>query len=97
LKGPVITLGDFGLPSWSEEIKEFKFRNNLVDSRRDIGPSAVNKPILLFKIPIDHIFYSKEIECTGFHVIDGTSTNHLGILGKYQLKELASLTPETIH
>ena len=96
LTGPVITLGDFSLPSWSEEIKDFKFRNKLVDSRRDIVPPAVNKPVLMFKIPIDHIFYSKEIECTAFNVIDGKSTNHLGILGKYQLKDLASLEAPAI-
>lgn len=92
LSGPVITLGDFSLPSWSQEIKEFKALAHLHDSRRDIVPASLQGSLSLLKIPIDHIFYSGDIECTAFQVLSDATSSHLGILGKYQMKEFASLT-----
>jgi endonuclease/exonuclease/phosphatase (EEP) superfamily protein YafD len=91
LDGPVITLGDFSLPGWSNEIKEFKEIANLSDSRRDVMMRSSGNPIFLFNIPIDHIFYSNDFECTAFNAISGDKSNHMGIVGKYQLKVLASL------
>lgn len=91
LKGPVITLGDYSLPSWSEEIKAFKRLTALRDSRRDIVQSRPGKQIFLFDIPIDHIFYSREIECTAFGVISDSTSTHLGLRGSYQLRALAGL------
>jgi endonuclease/exonuclease/phosphatase (EEP) superfamily protein YafD len=91
LEGPVITLGDFSLPGWSNEIKEFKKIANLNDSRRDAMMRSAGNPIFLFNIPIDHIFYSPDFECTAFNAISGDNSNHMGIIGKYQLKALASL------
>lgn len=93
LSGPVITLGDFSLPSWSSEIKDFKLITNLHDSRRDIVPAGFRKAVFAFRIPIEHIFYSSDIECTSFRVINSKTKSHLGIIGKYQLKEFASLEP----
>ncbi|MDX1476707.1 MAG: endonuclease/exonuclease/phosphatase family protein [Saprospiraceae bacterium] len=91
LEGPVITLGDFNLPSWSSEIKEFKSYAGLNDSRRDIVPASLQGTISLLKIPIDHILYSDEIECTAFRVLASQDASHLGIFGKYQMKQLAAL------
>ena len=95
LDGPVITVGDFSLPSWSQEIKDFKDNSSLSDSRRDMVPAVFNKPLFMLNIPIDHIFYSDDIECTSFKVIDSQEGSQLGILGKYQLKEFAQLTTPT--
>lgn len=91
LNGPIITLGDFNLPPWSQEVKEFKNFSKLLDSRRDIVPASIQGSISLLKIPVDHIFYSSEIECTAFQVITSHTSSHLGILGRYQMKEFASL------
>ena len=91
LDGPVITLGDFNIPSWSSEIKEFKSFAGLNDSRRDIVPSSLQGTISLLKIPVDHILYSDEIECTAFRVLAGQHATHLGIFGKYQMKQVALL------
>ena len=91
LEGPVITLGDFSLPGWSNEINEFKQFANLSDSRRDVMLRSTGNPIFFFNIPIDHIFYSNDFECTAFNSISGDKSSHLGISGKYQLKALASL------
>ena len=97
LSGPVITLGDFSLPAWSQEIMDFKLITDLQNSRRDIVPSGSHKPILSLRIPLDHIFYSNDIECTSFRVIDGIQESHVGIVGKYQLKEIAALSPEVLN
>ena len=91
LDGPIIMLGDLNIPSWSEELKEFKSFASLNDSRRDIGPASVAGTISLLKIPIDHIMYSQDVECTAFQVLTNASDAHLGIFGRYQLKEFASL------
>ena len=85
LEGPVITLGDFSLPPWSEEIKFFKEVGRLMDSRRDLAQQISPDRMFLFNIPIEHIFYSYEIECTAFSVIN-ERTSPLGITGNYQLK-----------
>lgn len=85
LEGPVITLGDFSLPPWSEEIKYFKEVGRLMDSRRDLAQQISPDRMFLFNIPIEHIFYSYEIECTAFSVIN-EQTSPLGITGSYQLK-----------
>jgi len=91
LDGPVITLGDFSLPGWSTEIKEFKQSANLSDSRRDVMLRSTDNPVFFFNIPIDHIFYSSDFECTAFNAISDDKSSHLGISGKYQLKAFASL------
>lgn len=88
LDGPVITCGDYNLPSWAPEVKEYKNLAELQDSRRDINPASVQGSFSLFKVPIDHIFYTDEVECTSFRVIDDIKSRHLGIIGTYQLKEI---------
>ena len=94
LKGPVLTLGDFSLPAWSNEIKEFKQFAKLNDSRRDVMMRSKANPVFFFNIPIDHIFYTNDFECTAFNSISGDKSSHLGISGNYQLKALASLEPD---
>ena len=77
---PSIVLGDFNLVYWSNEIRDFRNKADLANSRRDIASN-------LFKIPpYDHIFFSEELECTGFQDISDTISNHLGIIGSYQFK-----------
>jgi endonuclease/exonuclease/phosphatase (EEP) superfamily protein YafD len=82
--GPSLVMGDFNLPSWAQEIKEFKYIANLNDSRRDIMPTSLQGNISIFNIPVDHIFYSGQLDCTDFQVIEDVSGNHLGIKGTYQ-------------
>ena len=94
IEEPVITLGDYSLPSWSDEIKLFKRVAELRDSRRDIVPGTPGRQIFLFNIPIDHIFYTNEIECTAFGTISDSTATPLGITGSYQLKALAQLKAE---
>jgi endonuclease/exonuclease/phosphatase (EEP) superfamily protein YafD len=86
LSGPVITCGDYNLPSWATELKEYKALAQLNDSRRDIIPASNQGSLSIFKVPVDHIFFTHDIECTAFRVIQDENARHLGISGTYQLK-----------
>jgi endonuclease/exonuclease/phosphatase (EEP) superfamily protein YafD len=79
--GPSIVLGDFNLVYWSNEIRNFREKTQLKNSRRDVSQN-------LLKIPYDHIFFSGELECTKFQDISDTISNHLGIIGTYQIREM---------
>lgn len=78
---PVINLGKFNMTYWNNEIKTFKNQAEIEHSRLDAAEAGL-------KPPIDHIFYSEELECTGFEEILGTDNTHLGIIGNYQFKEV---------
>lgn len=87
LRDPVLVAGDLNLPSWTNEVMEFKVQSKLTDSRRDITPTSMQGSVSLFKVPVDHIFFSEDLECTSFQVITGARDGHLGVLGSYQLIE----------
>lgn len=78
LKSPVIIAGDFNLVYWSNEIRSFRNKAKLFNSRRDASENGL-------KAAYDHIFYSRELECTGFAEINEFTT-HVGIIGSYQKK-----------
>ena len=75
----VISLGDFNMVYWSNDIMEFRKDADLKNSRRDFTP-------LGFRKPYDHIFYSGDLECTKFKEIKDGDSNHVGIIGTYQFK-----------
>lgn len=77
LKGPVIAFGDYNQVQWSDVVQNFKADNLLYDSRR----------FPFFDYPSDHIFYSSHFKCTDFQTIQTPSTQHLGVVGNYQLDE----------
>ena len=85
LDRPVVVAGDLNLPSWTNEVMEFKLQGKLSDSRRDIIPASTQGSVSLLKVPVDHIFFSGDLECTSFQAITGAREGHLGILGSYQL------------
>lgn len=76
LRKPVLVMGDFQVMPWSSEVVRFKTKGVLLDSRRDMS---------LTYLPYDHIFYSKELECTDFKSIGTKNTTHLGVMGEFQL------------
>lgn len=84
IKDPVITIGDYNVVSWSNEIQDFKEKANLRDSRRGFLPSYPTGHFSFFSIPVDHIFYSQDLECTDFKTISSPSSEHLGIQGSFQ-------------
>ncbi len=73
---PILVFGDYQVMPWSSEIIRFRQRAKLNDSRRDISPNY---------FPHDHIFYSDLLECVDFKSLGDKNTNHLGVMGRYQL------------
>ncbi len=87
LNGSVIVLGDFHLPPWSVEVQKFKTSSRLKDGRRDIHPRNIDGSLSLPKIPVEHILYSDDFECTSFSEIGNAGIGRIGITGTYQLHE----------
>jgi hypothetical protein len=85
LPGSFIVLGDLHLPSWASEIQKFKEISRLQDSRRDINPRNVDGSVTLPRIPVEHIFFSDEFECTAFSELGNSTIGRIGITGTYQL------------
>lgn len=86
---PTIVLGDFNSVSWSVEIKSFLETSGLIESRRGFMPYPFVSTSSIFKVPLDHIFYSEHLECIGFENIVKADDNHLGISGTYSRKKSA--------
>jgi len=78
LKKPVITMGDFHMVYWSQELNEFMAKASMENSRR-------SSTLLRTRI-YDHIFFSDLLECTQFKEIQDGQQNHIGIIGTYQLR-----------
>lgn len=90
-KAPIITFGDYNLVSWSDEIRVFREKASLRDSRRSFIPGFPNS-----FYPIDHVFYSEHFECTSFESILDDEGEKMGIIGRYQFKPTYSNASKTI-
>lgn len=77
---PVINLGKYNMTYWSNEVRTFTNQADLDHSRRDAVAAGLVPPF-------DHIFYTKQLECTEFEEILDSERTHLGIIGNYQFKE----------
>ena len=88
MDAPYVVFGDFNVAGWYDEIQDFRERIELMDSRRGYMP-AVNS---IFSYPVDHIFFSEQLECIGFEVLETPSSGQIGIVGTYQYS--AALTSE---
>ncbi len=78
--GPKITLGAFNTVEWSTELQDFRKILRLNSSRRGTNPFG--------QIPYEHIFYSSNLECVGFHSILSIEGSHVGIHGTYQFRNI---------
>lgn len=79
IDGPVISLGDFNMTYWSNEIRSFRQTAKLENSRRNITLNS-------FGGPYSHIFYSNDFECVFFQEVRNKEQNSIGIVGTYQFK-----------
>jgi endonuclease/exonuclease/phosphatase (EEP) superfamily protein YafD len=79
LGNAVLSLGDFNMVYWANEISQFRSNTQLLNSRREA-------PVGSLKMPYDHIFYSDDLECTSFQEIKDSNQSHIGIIGTYQFK-----------
>jgi endonuclease/exonuclease/phosphatase (EEP) superfamily protein YafD len=76
---PSLVFGDFNMVYWADEILEFRSNASLSNSRREAN-------ISLTRQSFDHMFFSKELECTVFEEILDQNGKHIGIVGSYQIK-----------
>jgi len=77
---PVITLGEYHAPPWFEEVRMLMQTGQLLDSRSRANQGLDN----LFQYPIDYIFYSEQLRCSDFHIVEGPSTSNLGIQAAFE-------------
>jgi len=77
---PLIALGEYNMVYWANEIRSFRSKTNLQNSRRDLVEGNL-------RVPYDHIFFSSNLECTQFKEMKGASQNYIGIMGTYQIKK----------
>jgi endonuclease/exonuclease/phosphatase (EEP) superfamily protein YafD len=83
IAGPKVAIGDFNSVPWDSAITEFKRVTLLKDSRKTLTPTYPAY-LKIAQIPLDYIFHSEELTCLDFTSIEGTSSDHLGILGTYR-------------
>ena len=76
---PSLVFGDFNLVYWSEEVSHFRNNSLLNNSRKEVVPAS-------FKLPYDHIFYSKSLECLNERDILDARDEKIGYMGVYQAK-----------
>lgn len=79
INAPIITLGDYNVVPQSSEINGLKQKGRLYDSRTNQS--------LIAESPVDHILYSKELECTDFITLMEAKNNKIGIMGTYQFNQ----------
>jgi endonuclease/exonuclease/phosphatase (EEP) superfamily protein YafD len=84
--GTAVVLGDFHLPPWSAEVQKFRAASHLQDGRRDIHPRNIDGSLSLPRIPVEHILFSDQLECTSFSEIGNALVGRIGITGTYQLQ-----------
>lgn len=85
VEGAKMVIGDFNSVPWDNFLNQFKIESKMHDSRYSYVatyPSYLKK----FGIPIDYIFHSEELECTGFSAIPSKASDHNGIKGSFQWK-----------
>lgn len=77
---PVIALGEYNMVYWTNEIRTFRTKTDLRNSRRDLVQGNL-------RVPYDHIFFSGQLECIKFEEIWDEEQNYVGIQGVYQIKD----------
>jgi len=86
LNAPVLTIADYNLVAFSDEIFDFRADAKLKDSRRGFSPASKTGGLFsgLMDTPSSHIFFSEHFTCTGFENLRSTNSNYLGVKGSYQ-------------
>jgi endonuclease/exonuclease/phosphatase (EEP) superfamily protein YafD len=73
----VIVLGDFNMVYWSEEIRNFREASKLNNSRKDVILASM-------KLPYDHVFYSKNLQCVNVKDFLINRDERVGLLSVFQ-------------
>jgi endonuclease/exonuclease/phosphatase (EEP) superfamily protein YafD len=82
---PLVLAGDLNTVPWSSSMETLLEKTGLKDSRKDLAATFPSQSILV-QIPIDYILHNRLLECAEFSTLSKSSSNHLGIIGYYNLK-----------
>ncbi len=86
---PLLVFGEFNAVSWSDEIQVFRDSTGLLESRSGFMSYAPGGMSSFFDVPIDHVFYSPELNCMAFENLYSPKANkHLGIATTFQFRNL---------
>ena len=75
---PVVAIGDYSVVTHSRELSTLREEAGLKDSR--------TSHTFMGESPLEHILYSKQLECTSFVSISESGQRQIGIMGTYQFK-----------
>jgi endonuclease/exonuclease/phosphatase (EEP) superfamily protein YafD len=85
IKGPKLAIGDYNSVPWDDQIVRFKKDSDMRDSRKSLAATYPSH-YAIARIPLDYIFHSKELVCKGFKTVNGTASDHFGVVGVYRFK-----------
>ena len=90
VNAPVLTLADYNVVAWSDEILDFRANTELKDSRRGFSPAAKTGGLIsgFLNSPSSHIFFSEHFTCTGFENLRSANSNYLGVTGSFQFNPI---------
>jgi endonuclease/exonuclease/phosphatase (EEP) superfamily protein YafD len=93
---PMLVFGEFNAVSWSNEIQSFRDSTSLQESRTGFMPYTSIGVSSFFDVPLDHVFYSPELDCTAFENLYNAKTGkRLGIAATFQFKHPLSYAKKT--
>lgn len=72
-----IVLGEFNMVYWASEIRNFRDASKLNNCRKDVIPASL-------KLPYDHIFHSKELQCLLMKDILINRKERVGLIASFQ-------------
>ncbi|MFM2394678.1 MAG: hypothetical protein RLZZ546_2660 [Bacteroidota bacterium] len=74
-----IVLGEFNMVYWAQEIRNFREASKLNNSRKDVIPASL-------KVPYDHIFYSRDLQCLAVKDLMVNRSERVGMMTCFQKK-----------
>lgn len=74
-----IVLGEFNMVYWAQEIRNFREASKLNNSRKDVIPASL-------KVPYDHIFYSRDLQCLAVKDLLVNRSERVGMMTCFQKK-----------
>ncbi len=88
-QGEIIMAGDFNSTSWSWNFQQLLKNTNLRDSRKGFGIQStwLAGPLSPFRIPIDHILVTENIEVQERYIEKQVGSDHRPVVIKLQLPE----------
>lgn len=85
--GPVVVVGDFNATPWSWPFRSLLANGDLINSQRGFGlqPSFSSRSNLLFRVPIDHVVHSSELQVTHRQLGPDLGSDHFPLLVDLQV------------